>query len=182
MSDITFKCPGCESILEADESLKGQTLKCPQCSGKVWVPEFPSRQSCSCPHCKSIALIDLCLQGSIIECPNCHRTFLWKTGPGALPPVNQSVPPAYQQDAGKGMVQEFRRTCKRCGKVWHTSVERENQIVSSTKSGALLGVLNVFNDDAFAQWNRNTQSNISEINRLRSCPECGSANFDQQIV
>lgn len=180
MSALNFKCERCESILEVDENLKGQTLNCPRCSCKVKVPRYPTRHKC--PRCNSAVLIDEKLRGSEIECPNCQKGFRFGTVPAPPPPIKTPVQSAYQQDAGKGMVQEFRRTCKRCGKVWHTSVERENQIVSSTKSGALLGALNVFNDDAFAQWNRNTQSNISEINRLRSCPECGSASYDQQIV
>ena len=81
-----------------------------------------------------------------------------------------------------GRVREVRRTCMRCGKVWHSSIQRENQVISFAKDGAWLGLFNLFNDTARAQWTHNTESNFETIHRMRSCPECGSVNYNEQIV
>ena len=41
MSLIKFECPHCKKIIEGDESLYGQQVKCPQCQGTILVPEKP---------------------------------------------------------------------------------------------------------------------------------------------
>lgn len=84
----------------------------------------------------------------------------------------------YHQDVAR----EVQRTCNRCGKVWYSSIEREKFVAGNAVYGALNIFLNFFNNIAFAQWNQNAESNLSEIHRMRSCPACGSVNYDEQIV
>ncbi len=42
MSAIKIECPHCQKVIEGDESLYGQTLKCPQCQGELVVPQRPA--------------------------------------------------------------------------------------------------------------------------------------------
>lgn len=79
-------------------------------------------------------------------------------------------------------IKEYRRTCRVCGKVWHSLVKRENQIKRDTFLNACQGFNYCCNPGASLQANRNISANESEISRLRKCPECQSTNYSEEII
>ena len=88
-------------------------------------------------------------------------------------------------------MQEYQRQCQACGKVWHSLVTREKQIKSMEKSSSLMacgsamqscGSCGQVGSSTNAQASRNLEANRSDLQKLRSCPDCGSANFNERIV
>lgn len=78
------------------------------------------------------------------------------------------------------MAKEYRRTCRACGNVWHSLVGRERAVAASgcfesyemcTSSGS-----------KSAQHSRNWDAESNELNRLRTCPSCGSSAYDEEVV
>ena len=87
--------------------------------------------------------------------------------------------------------EEFRRTCNVCSKVWHSLVERENQIESkqvadglTQMSGAMSSctTCGIIGLGVASQASRNIEAGRSELQRLRSCPECFSSNYREERV
>lgn len=79
--------------------------------------------------------------------------------------------------------QEYKRTCQQCGKVWHSLVEREKQIQAQMKSSGCQMCANTCGDRAAtAQYERNIHSQQSEVSRLKSCPNCQSRNYVEEII
>lgn len=88
-------------------------------------------------------------------------------------------------------MQEYQRQCQACGKVWHSLVSREKQIGISKTSNSMqmsgssmqscgsCGQVGTANN---LQASRNLDANRSEIQRLKSCPQCGSANYNERII
>jgi len=81
-----------------------------------------------------------------------------------------------------GSVQEYRRTCKRCGKVWHSLIEREENIQKEMKGDNCASVIHCCNPEVGAQSRRNVAAHDSELSRLRTCPECQSAHYREEIL
>jgi len=79
-------------------------------------------------------------------------------------------------------MREYRRTCRQCGKVWHSLASREKQLQQSKRSSSCAEVTQCCNPTARLQARRNVDANISEINRLRQCPICSSGNYDEVIL
>ncbi len=88
-------------------------------------------------------------------------------------------------------MKEYQRQCLACGKVWHSLVSREEHIIkiNELNSGMACGSalqacgtcgMTGTNDQLSAQ--RNIDANTNELTRLRSCPQCGSANFNERII
>ncbi len=88
------------------------------------------------------------------------------------------------------IAEEFRRSCNSCGKVWHSLVSREVEIEKKElKEGLMQGATGLggcatcgLSLGAAAQHSRNKELYHSEIERLRSCPQCGSKNYEEQII
>jgi len=78
------------------------------------------------------------------------------------------------------MVQEFRRTCSHCGKVWHSLVSREMQIGLAQTEAACSTLGNCCGSNS--QNMRNMSANSDTLAEIRSCPECKSANYTEEIV
>lgn len=84
----------------------------------------------------------------------------------------------------KKHVMEYKRKCRECGKVWYSLASREQQInkdigcnaciQSSTACGGNLG--------AATQSKRNVESQQDLLDKLRKCPNCGSVNYNQEIL
>ncbi len=85
------------------------------------------------------------------------------------------------KEAPPQAIQEYRRTCKGCGKVWHSLVEREKAIEKDKKNNEC-DTLNLCSSSAVAQAKHNVAANESEISRLRRCPECHSAVYCEEII
>src|SRR5688572_12091158 len=87
-------------------------------------------------------------------------------------------------------VEEYKRTCRACGKSWHSLVSRENEIQKKETSEALMeGATGMAacgtcgtTLPAAAQHSRNKEVFTSDLRRLRSCPECHSTNYEETIV
>lgn len=80
------------------------------------------------------------------------------------------------------MAKEYRRTCKACGKVWHSLVAREKQIKEGQCCDLCSMCFSYSDDAAQAQIKGNAQQSSSELHRLQKCPECSSSNYDEEIV
>ncbi|MDG6250358.1 hypothetical protein [Methanocalculus sp.] len=80
-------------------------------------------------------------------------------------------------------IQEYKRTCNNCGKVWHSLVERENQIMTSMKFDAASGCLSAcYNHSASAQRSHNFDTAMDTLEKIRACPNCGSKNYVEEII
>ena len=80
-------------------------------------------------------------------------------------------------------VQEFRRTCRACGTVWHSLVSREKQVkTSGCLDSCMMCGSSTSNPSAQAQYSRNVDASGTELHRLRTCPRCGSSAYDEQVV
>lgn len=91
--------------------------------------------------------------------------------------------PRLEESESRRRVQEYRRKCQMCGKVWHSLVQREAQIHSSQKAHACAAIGNCCGPSgAQLQASRNLDANTSELTRLRQCPSCGSANYTEILV
>jgi uncharacterized Zn finger protein len=80
------------------------------------------------------------------------------------------------------MPQEHQRQCQACGKVWHSLVSREKQVERDNKSNSCNVCAQMCNPAAQLQAKHNAETNQSELSRLRQCPQCGSANFNERII
>ena len=79
-------------------------------------------------------------------------------------------------------VKEYKRTCKECGKVWHSLVDREKQIQGQICCDLCSGFAFCTETGTAAQYSRNADANTSELNRLKKCPECQSSNYIEEII
>lgn len=78
--------------------------------------------------------------------------------------------------------QQYRRKCKNCGKVWHSLVSRENEILRNEKIYGWQSCFNTCNPSARAQYERNQDATQGAIDRLRSCPECKSTSYSEELI
>jgi hypothetical protein len=88
-------------------------------------------------------------------------------------------------------MQEYQRKCNACGKLWHSLISREKDIQRSQKSSSFIACGSAMQSCSScgqigsatqAQASRNIDASKSELQRLRSCPECGSANYQEWII
>lgn len=91
-------------------------------------------------------------------------------------------------------IQEYKRTCNSCGKVWHSLVSREremediNSTYESKRANSLWGLIRGKpvrgRDMACCSSNIDMKNKESGTNleNLRKCPNCGSKNYTEDIV
>lgn len=88
-------------------------------------------------------------------------------------------------------VKEYKRTCANCGKVWHSLASRETALKLSQTSDFLgqcgssmqsCGTCGMCGGAERAQHSRNFGANNSELNRLHTCPDCGSAVYKEEVI
>jgi hypothetical protein len=79
-------------------------------------------------------------------------------------------------------MQEYRRTCRACGMVWHSLIARKQQIQRSMQMSGCESIANCCTPTVTAQNRRNIDANQSELSRLRQCPRCHSANYFEEVV
>jgi hypothetical protein len=134
-----------------------------------------------CPHCKEP------IYTGYSNCPICKKPL----NNFDLQPKQRSQ--TYQEPLPKhrNNLIEYRRVCQVCGKVWHSLVSRETQIISNQKSNQMLacggamqscGTCGSVGSGTQAQGTRNVEANQSELQRLRSCPQCSSANYKEEVI
>lgn len=80
--------------------------------------------------------------------------------------------------------QEYRRTCQKCGKVWHSLMSREAKIKADQEKykEQAFCYSATCNPDVSSQLKRNKDSMESELDRLQKCPECSSTDYKEEIV
>jgi len=87
-------------------------------------------------------------------------------------------------------VKEYKRKCNECGKVWHSLASREEKIRKELRSNncdKLVAACGMCGGHwsalgASKQAERNEQALTEELRRLRKCPECGSSNYEEEVV
>lgn len=79
--------------------------------------------------------------------------------------------------------QEYQRTCKRCGTVWHSLVEREKTIEANNGQFAqFCSAVGAAERGTRVSMDLIQQDEKNELTRLRKCPKCLSAAYDEKIV
>jgi DNA-directed RNA polymerase subunit RPC12/RpoP len=81
-------------------------------------------------------------------------------------------------------IQEYKRKCKQCGKVWHSLVLREKQMEKQNQCDACVQCSTAFNGDltTATQSQRNREAKEQTLANLRRCPSCGSQNYKEEII
>ena len=84
----------------------------------------------------------------------------------------------------KNTIKEYKRKCNQCGKIWHSLVDREKQIAKGSFLNALVGVGTALtgNLGASTQSNRNVDAQNERLDKLKSCPSCGSTDYTEKII
>jgi len=82
----------------------------------------------------------------------------------------------------KTQVREFKRTCQQCKKVWHVLEEREKKIQGNIQSNNCSQASFCCNPGAQLQAKRNVEAGENELDKLKKCPECGSANYKEEVI
>ena len=80
-------------------------------------------------------------------------------------------------------INEYRRKCNECGKVWHSLEAREKELERDTRIAASNQCSNAFTcrTGSALQAQKNVGSFKDSLSKLRSCPECGSHNYDEEL-
>lgn len=78
---------------------------------------------------------------------------------------------------------EYKRTCLICGKIWYSSVAQEKDIKSRSRMDGIQSALNsILDHSATAQYQKNLQDGKNSLTSLRSCPDCHSQNYTEEII
>jgi hypothetical protein len=91
------------------------------------------------------------------------------------------------------MVQEYKRTCYTCEAVWHSLKSREDAIRAGASSGAgqfgqqdgsarSCSYCGMCGGTVITMGNRNANGSKAELDRLRTCPGCGSHNYFEEVI
>ena len=124
-------------------------------------------------------------------CPACGKTH---EAANTCPFCGAAVPPPPIKIVNPDVViqiQEYKRTCRNCGKIWHSLVSREKQLrlqETSYNIGACGSNMQsastcfMCGGSRAAQMERNKDATKSEIDRLKKCPECGSRNYSEDLM
>lgn len=82
-------------------------------------------------------------------------------------------------------VEEYRRTCYECDKVWHVLASREREIEKQAFRSQVTGWISGFGMassfwrffNSYTQVKRNEDAIKTEGHKLKTCPNCGSGNY-----
>jgi len=149
-----------------------------------------------CPNCKAQIsdLAEICPKcGKTINLSGLSTTFenAFKESHNLIQAAKatlDSLPPPPKKP--EPLVKEFKRTCKECGKVWHSLSEREEELKSKLthcKTQCCGGT-----EDASATQCRkgcfgvagpdSKESVTSALESVRKCPNCGSGNYSEETI
>jgi len=83
-------------------------------------------------------------------------------------------------------VQEYKRKCNECGKVWHSLVAREKEIKAGANVNNCLSASEAANCcgdmGAATQAGRNADAQTDLLDKLKKCPNCGSQNYEETMI
>ena len=96
---------------------------------------------------------------------------------------NQDYSEAEEPDNNENQSpKEYKRICRKCGKVWYTLVSRERALTVQSVGNVAGAMANCCSPSGTAQVSRNIDATSSELDRLRKCPECLSSDYHEEIV
>jgi len=141
-------------------------LKCPNCSGSIQMDD--SKETGFCLYCGSKFLVNDEIQRILIE----------HSGSVEINRQNESQKRINDLASSVEHVSnlEYKKTCKKCGKIWYTSKARESDLVSRLNSSFIADVIG----NMFSRTDRvalDKQIATMELQKLRTCPNCRSSDF-----
>ncbi|MBI4894900.1 MAG: hypothetical protein HY831_00245 [Candidatus Aenigmarchaeota archaeon] len=81
----------------------------------------------------------------------------------------------------KKHVAEFKRTCNQCKKIWHSLANREKKIKDNINVNNWGVIGNCCGDKGAAyQAKRNVEANQTELDKIKKCPKCSSADYKEE--
>jgi hypothetical protein len=91
------------------------------------------------------------------------------------------------------MVQEYKRTCYSCETVWHSLKSREDTIKAGASDGEghfgqaegsarSCSYCGMCGGTVITMGNRGANGSKAELDRLRTCPNCGSHNYFEEVL
>jgi len=89
-----------------------------------------------------------------------------------------------RKEEKSGKVMEYKRKCNQCDKVWYSLVDKEKQLGSNRIFNSLVGIGTAITGDlgASTQSSRNLDANSEYLDKLKKCPNCGSADYTEEII
>jgi RNA polymerase subunit RPABC4/transcription elongation factor Spt4 len=123
------------------------------------------------------------------NCPKCgseityeEATICHNCGKKLVQSENQ-IQSQHAQSGSKQVVQEYKRTCRMCGKVWHSLVSREKGLGTQQACYGCQMCANIGSGSgSFEQTTHNFDTIKQEADRLKMCPQCGSTNYSEEIL
>ncbi|PWR73932.1 hypothetical protein DK846_01845 [Methanospirillum lacunae] len=88
---------------------------------------------------------------------------------------------AEKRKSGK-IIDEYRRTCNKCGKVWHSLVSREKELAKLKSDYEWRSIPCCSGLLTAPQYQRNRDAVSSDIEMLKQCPNCKSKDYNEEIV
>lgn len=87
-------------------------------------------------------------------------------------------------DETKNKIMEYKRKCNQCGKIWHSLVKEEKRAMRGGLLNSLVGMGTAIggNLGASTQSSRNADANLESLQNRRRCPNCGSADYTEEII
>jgi RNA polymerase subunit RPABC4/transcription elongation factor Spt4 len=82
----------------------------------------------------------------------------------------------------ENQVSEYKRTCNQCGKVWHSLTSREEKVQQGIRNNKSTCLCNMCDGDAENQRKQNLNTFGTEMERLKTCPQCGSSDYSELII
>ena len=81
-------------------------------------------------------------------------------------------------------IREYKRKCNQCKKVWHSLESREKELEGGKSTAALNQASNACtcNSGSALQAQRNVGAYQDSLNKLRSCPKCGSQDYTEEVL
>ncbi len=79
-------------------------------------------------------------------------------------------------------VSEYKRTCNQCGKVWHSLTSREDEIKQGIRDNKDAQLCNMCDENAEVRRKQNLNTFTTELDRLKTCPQCSSRDYSELIV
>ena len=116
MANLSFQCPNCQQLMEADAQYAGQQVQCPGCGQLVAIPgamppAIVPGNTVNCPKCGKVLAIQPEWAGMQVQCPECSAMMVIPGTPTVPPPppplpnvpppppplVNHLMPPRFEQ-------------------------------------------------------------------------------------
>lgn len=116
-------------------------------------------------------------------CHNCHIALGRRNISLTLEEAKQVRAEKLAADYRKeNIIQEYKRTCNSCGKIWHVNVKEYERTGGLLDTIVTIGGTMSGNASAVQQAKRNLDAQRVRKSDMNKCPECSSGNFEQEIV